>query len=97
MAVAATIAKSAATVMFGSAVLATAVSGCGDADAPPDPVTVTTSTQATENPQQRDRRIRDQLIDLGCDTNACIQTYFGCRDGYISGEPCTFYREHPLG
>lgn len=95
MAVAATIAHSAATVVFGSVVLATAVSGCGDSEAP-DPVTVTTSTEATENPQQRDRRIRDQLIGLGCDTNACIQTYFGCRDGYITGEPCTFYREHPL-
>ncbi|NEW39699.1 hypothetical protein GV794_24235 [Nocardia cyriacigeorgica] len=62
----------------------------------PTPVTTTTTAARTESPQERDRRIREQLIELGCTTNACIQIYFGCRDGYITGPDCDFYRRHPL-
>lgn len=50
----------------------------------------------TESPQERSVRIRDELVRLGCDTNSCIQTYFACEDGLLSGEPCEFYRQHPL-
>ncbi|WP_280420248.1 hypothetical protein [Nocardia carnea] len=50
----------------------------------------------TETPQERSLRIRDELVRLGCDTNSCIQTYFACEDGLLSGEACEFYRQHPL-
>lgn len=50
----------------------------------------------TETPQERSVRIRDELVRLGCDTNSCIQTYFACEDGLLSGEACDFYRQHPL-
>ena len=50
----------------------------------------------TEIPQERSVRIRDELVRLGCDTNSCIQTYFACEDGLLSGEACEFYRQHPL-
>ncbi|MGI5222567.1 hypothetical protein [Nocardia sp. CA-290969] len=61
--------------------------------------TTTTSAAApatTETPQQRNLRIRDELVRMGCDTNSCIQTYFACADGLLSGDPCDFYRQHPL-
>ncbi|WP_280319807.1 hypothetical protein [Nocardia wallacei] len=50
-----------------------------------------------ESPQERDLRIRNQLAAEGCSSNGCIQTWFGCRDGYITGDPCDFYRRHPIG
>ncbi|WP_157181866.1 hypothetical protein [Nocardia testacea] len=49
-----------------------------------------------ESPQERNLRVRDELVRLGCDTNSCIQTYFACEDGLLSGEACEFYRAHPL-
>lgn len=61
--------------------------------------TTTTSVAApatSESPQQRSLRIRDELARLGCDTNSCIQTYFACEDGLLTGDPCEFYRRHPL-
>ncbi|WP_157224290.1 hypothetical protein [Nocardia paucivorans] len=83
---------SAALLTF-SAVLA----GCGGSDrTEPVSVTVAAALSPTESPQDRDRRIRDELVELGCDTNSCIQAYFACRDGYLSGEACDFYRKHPL-
>ncbi|WP_406267544.1 hypothetical protein OH799_22555 [Nocardia sp. NBC_00881] len=54
------------------------------------------ATPRSETPQERNVRIRQKLIELGCSSNACIQTYFGCADGYITGEACDFYREHPI-
>ncbi|WP_157228968.1 hypothetical protein [Nocardia brevicatena] len=78
--------------------LSAVLAGCGVPDRP-EPVvsaSVTGAPSPTESPQQRDRRIRDELVELGCDTNSCIQTYFACRDGYLSGEMCDFYRKHPL-
>lgn len=70
--------------------------GCGVPDRPEPVASATAVLSPTESPQQRDRRIRDELVELGCDTNSCIQTYFACRDGYLSGEMCDFYRKHPL-
>ncbi|WP_330233469.1 hypothetical protein OHA40_13945 [Nocardia sp. NBC_00508] len=76
------------------------VAGCSDGQ--PGPVTssarpsVTVAPPKTETPAERNARIRQRLIELGCSTNACIQTYFGCADGYITGEACDFYREHPI-
>lgn len=54
------------------------------------------SQVATETPQERSLRVRDELVRLGCDTNSCIQTYFACEDGLLSGAPCEFYRQHPM-
>ncbi|WP_157172438.1 hypothetical protein [Nocardia pneumoniae] len=76
------------------------VGGCSDGQ--PGPATSSAHPSATvapsksETPQERYTRIRDKLIELGCSTNVCIQTYFGCMDGYITGEACDFYREHPI-
>ncbi|WP_454196341.1 hypothetical protein [Nocardia sp. Marseille-Q1738] len=76
------------------------VAGCSDGQ--PGPVTSSAGPPATvapspsETPQERNARIRQKLIELGCSSNACIQTYFGCMDGYITGEACDFYREHPI-
>ncbi|MFE7743432.1 hypothetical protein [Nocardia sp. NPDC057455] len=73
--------------------------GCSDGQ--PQPVTSsarpsTTVAPKTETPQERNARIRQKLIELGCSTNACIQTYFGCEDGYITGDECEFFRAHPM-
>lgn len=98
MAVSALTTGRAAAALIGLITFVSALSGCGGV-AGPEPVSATssiTSMSATESPQQRDRRIRDKLIELGCDSSACIQTYFGCRDGYITGDDCEFYRQHPL-
>lgn len=54
------------------------------------------ASSPAETPQERNLRIRDQLVRLGCDTNSCIQTYFACADGLLQGEACEFYRAHPL-
>lgn len=68
--------------------------GCG---AQQDTVTVTSEPAApTESVQDRNLRIREQLLQLGCTTNSCLQTYFACQDGTLTGDPCLFYREHPL-
>ena len=55
-------------------------------------VTTTSQDQAGID---RNRRIQQRLMELGCSTNSCIQTYFACMDGYLTGEPCEFYRQHP--
>ncbi|MEU2040212.1 hypothetical protein [Nocardia niwae] len=73
--------------------------GCSDGQ--PQPVTSSARPSATipsktETTQERNARIRQKLIELGCSTNACIQTYFGCEDGYITGDACEFFRTHPL-
>ncbi len=72
--------------------------GCSDGQ--PQPVTSSArpsvTTPKTESPQERSARIRQKLIELGCSTNACIQTYFGCEDGYITGDACEFFRAHPM-
>ncbi|MFE3446897.1 hypothetical protein ACFXNW_28020 [Nocardia sp. NPDC059180] len=72
------------------------VSACAETSEPAPATTTTTTAARTESPQERDRRIREQLLEIGCSTNACIQIYFGCRDGYITGPDCDFYRQHPL-
>ncbi|MBF6078011.1 hypothetical protein [Nocardia beijingensis] len=83
------------------AAIATALvlaTGCSDRQPQPVPSSAPRSAAVppkTETPQERNARIRQKLIELGCSTNACIQTYFGCEDGYITGEPCDFYRAHP--
>lgn len=87
-----------AALLVLSAATATVLAGCGvpNRAEPVVSASVTVAPSPTESPQQRDRRIRDELVELGCDTNSCIQTYFACRDGYLSGEMCDFYRKHPL-
>ncbi|UGT58969.1 hypothetical protein [Nocardia asteroides] len=58
---------------------------------------MTSETSApTESVQDRNLRVREQLLRLGCTTNACLQTYFACQEGALTGDPCLFYREHPL-
>ncbi|MGQ4617503.1 hypothetical protein [Nocardia sp. R7R-8] len=72
--------------------------GCSDGQPPPVTSSARPSATApkTETPQERNARIRQKLIELGCSTNACIQTYFGCEEGYITGEACDFFRAHPV-
>ncbi|MFC4374164.1 hypothetical protein ACFO5K_08595 [Nocardia halotolerans] len=45
--------------------------------------------------QQRYERIRGMLYTADCTSNACVQTYFACMDGYLTGDPCQFYRDNP--
>lgn len=42
--------------------------------------------------------IRLMLIDLGCSTSGCIQSWFACDDGLINinAPDCAFYRSHPI-
>ncbi len=80
---------------------AAAVLGAGCSDGRPGPATSSAPPSATvasktETLQERNARIRQKLIELGCSSNACIQTYFGCADGYITGEACEFFRAHPI-
>ncbi|MGW4369685.1 hypothetical protein ACWEKT_28960 [Nocardia takedensis] len=80
----------------GAAIFAVGLlTGCGSEPGTPTPVSavVVTSTQRPE--VERNLRIREHLQELGCTTNSCIQTYFACMDGYLTGEPCEFYRQHP--
>ncbi|MFR9750597.1 hypothetical protein ACL02S_06130 [Nocardia sp. 004] len=76
------------------------VAGCSEGQQAP--VTGSVRLSATmvppesETTSERGARIRRQLIELGCSSNSCIQTYFGCADGYITGKACDFYREHPI-
>ncbi|WP_336087729.1 hypothetical protein [Nocardia sp. SSK8] len=78
------------------------VAGCAPAaDAPPAPPspssvsTVLPPAQTLAPSQQRNERIRGMLYTVGCTSNSCVQTYFACMDGYLDGEPCQFYRDHP--
>ncbi|WP_157129479.1 hypothetical protein [Nocardia amamiensis] len=90
------------STVMACAVAAGVALAAGCSDGQPGPVTSSASPKVTvapskpETAQERYTRIRDKLIELGCSTNACIQTYFGCMDGYITGEACDFYREHPI-
>ncbi|MFC9896936.1 hypothetical protein ACFVMC_24895 [Nocardia sp. NPDC127579] len=74
--------------------------GCGSEPVPGRPSTAPQTSavkQTTLSPEQeRNIRIHKQLMELGCDTNSCIQTYFACMDGQLTGEVCEFYRQHPL-
>ncbi|MFB7876776.1 MULTISPECIES: hypothetical protein [unclassified Nocardia] len=77
--------------------------GCAPAaDAPPTPSpsaspvsTALPPAQTLAPAQQRNERIRGMLYTVGCTSNACVQTYFACMDGYLDGDPCQFYRDHP--
>ncbi|MFE3545173.1 hypothetical protein ACFXK0_19615 [Nocardia sp. NPDC059177] len=83
--------------------LAVGVAGCApSADAPPTPSPsdspvskVLPPAQTLTPSQQRNERIRGMLYTAGCTSNACVQTYFACMDGYLDGEPCQFFRDHP--
>ncbi|MFC6013444.1 hypothetical protein [Nocardia lasii] len=75
--------------------------GCA---APQSPTPSPTAAPATSTPrpaqtlapeQQRNERIRGMLYTAGCTSNSCVQSYFACLDGYLTGDPCQFYRDHP--
>ncbi|MET7770804.1 hypothetical protein [Nocardia sp. NPDC005366] len=93
------------SVVIGVAMLALGLSaGCSAEPGTPRPVATTVTPPVTpptssvdQNPVQRNQRIRQRLLELGCTTNSCIQTYFACMDGYLTGDPCEFYRQHPPG
>ncbi|WP_157106054.1 hypothetical protein [Nocardia sienata] len=69
---------------------------CSDNEGAAVPVSPAAASSQPESPQERNLRVRDELVRLGCDTNSCIQTYFACEDGLLSGQACEFYRAHPL-
>ncbi|GAB2647791.1 hypothetical protein [Nocardia goodfellowii] len=88
-------------VRIGAALLALGVlAGCGSDQGSEKTSTgkltpaVSTTTLSPE--QERNVRIHKRLLELGCDTNSCIQTYFACMDGQLTGEACEFYRRNPL-
>ncbi|WP_063125946.1 hypothetical protein [Nocardia fusca] len=69
---------------------------CADNEGSAVPAAPAVASSQPESPQERNLRVRDELARLGCDTNSCIQTYFACEDGLLSGQVCEFYRTHPL-
>ncbi|WP_067450374.1 hypothetical protein [Nocardia alba] len=74
--------------------------GCGAQEGPaPAPSVVPVSSvppaQTLTPAQQRNERIRGMLYTAGCTSNSCVQAYFACLDGYLTGEPCQFFRDHP--
>ncbi|GGK52227.1 hypothetical protein [Nocardia camponoti] len=85
----------------GMLVATLAVAGCANpgADAPaPKPTTSSKAVplrQTLAPDQQRFERIRGMLYTNNCTSNACVQTYFACMDGLLTGDPCDFYRAHP--
>ncbi|MGV9822635.1 hypothetical protein [Nocardia xishanensis] len=81
--------------MGAAAVALTALSGCAQPGTPVPSSSVVRTAPALNPEQERNRRIHERLLELGCDTNSCIQTYFACMDGYLTGEACEFYRQHP--
>ncbi|MEU8901548.1 hypothetical protein [Nocardia sp. NPDC048505] len=88
-------------VRVGTTVLALGMlAGCGWGPGVEPKTSTVPLTSATSKPltpeQERNIRIHKQLLELGCDSNSCIQTYFACMDGQLTGEPCEFYRQHPL-
>ncbi|MEV6277353.1 hypothetical protein [Nocardia sp. NPDC051832] len=89
-------------VRVGAAMLALGVlAGCGSgagSEETTGPLTsaVDPATRTLSPEQERNVRIQKQLLDLGCNTNSCIQTYFACMDGQLTGEACEFYQRHPL-
>ncbi|MFD6400941.1 hypothetical protein [Nocardia sp. NPDC060249] len=85
-----------------AALLALAVlPGCAAPDAPtPSPSATPVRSapppaQTLAPSQQRNDRIRGMLYTVGCTSNSCVQVYFACLDGYLTGEPCQFFRDHP--
>ncbi|MFC4123615.1 hypothetical protein [Nocardia rhizosphaerae] len=79
----------------------TALAGCASSSGPARQISaspVRTSAPPAEmldQAQQRNERIRGMLYTAGCVSNACVQTYFACMDGYLTGDACQFYRDHP--
>lgn len=74
------------------------LTGCAAGPEAPAPSTTSRAAPVPSTPKpdpDRSLRIHQQLIDLGCDTNSCIQVYFGCMDGYVTGAACEFFRAHP--
>lgn len=76
--------------------------GCAAPDAPAPSPSAAPVTSAPPPPaqtlaptQQRNERIRGMLYTAGCTSNSCVQVYFACMDGYLTGEPCQFFRDHP--
>lgn len=82
-------------VAVGAAVALAALSGCGETGKAVPSSAVVSTAPALNSDQERNRRIHEHLLELGCTTNSCIQTYFACMDGYLTGEACEFYRQHP--
>ncbi|APE37586.1 hypothetical protein BOX37_30765 [Nocardia mangyaensis] len=85
-----------------SAVFAVAVlAGCAGPETPaPAPSVSPVSSvlppaQTLAPTQQRYERIRGMLYTVGCASNSCVQTYFACMDGYLTGDPCQLYRDNP--
>ncbi|MFD3703455.1 hypothetical protein ACFWUP_09935 [Nocardia sp. NPDC058658] len=85
-----------------AALLALAVlPGCAAPDAPTPPPSASPTksvpppAQTVAPSQQRNERIRGMLYTAGCTSNGCVQSYFACMDGYLTGEPCQFFRDHP--
>ncbi|MGW5309244.1 hypothetical protein ACWEQ0_05120 [Nocardia thailandica] len=86
------------SLVLGAGAALALLTGCGAGSPPPAPSATASAapvTSTAEPDQARSLRIHQQLIDLGCDTNSCIQVYFGCLDGYITGDACEFFRAHP--
>ncbi|MFD3596656.1 hypothetical protein ACFWU5_28390 [Nocardia sp. NPDC058640] len=75
--------------------------GCAAPDDPTPPpsaartTTVLPPAQTLAPSQQRNERIRGMLYTAGCTSNSCVQAYFACLDGYLTGEPCQFFRDNP--
>ncbi|MEU4316856.1 hypothetical protein [Nocardia sp. NPDC024068] len=86
----------AVTALCAGTMLFAACADTGTGTATTSAAPVSQAAPPAETPQQRSLRIRDQLVRLGCDSNSCIQTYFACEDGVVSGDACEFYRRHPL-
>lgn len=86
-------------VVVGAVAAVLTLSACTEAGSPTpatSPATTSASTPTLSPEQENNLRIVARLAELGCDTNSCIQTYFACKDGYLTGEACDFYRAHPL-
>lgn len=72
------------------------LSACGEESGTPVPVSSAAPSSASRQAEiERSQRIHQRLLELGCTTNSCIQTYFACMDGYLTGQDCDFYHQHP--
>ncbi|WP_067852245.1 hypothetical protein [Nocardia shimofusensis] len=83
-------------LVVGAVAAVLTLSGCTESGSPPPATTPVTTSSALSPEQQDNLRIVERLAELGCDTSGCIQTYFACKDGYLTGEACDFYRKNPL-
>ncbi|MEU4648064.1 hypothetical protein [Nocardia fluminea] len=90
---------SAAVVLLALAVVPGCAAQKAPAPAPSSSVAPVSSApppaQTLAPSQQRNERIRGMLYTAGCTSNSCVQAYFACLDGYLTGEPCQFFRDHP--